>query len=66
MTPLDRPVSRSVNFGRGAVTVTLEIIGDIPLIRFRDKGVRTTFDLPLSAVYVQAVGRTIAQRKAKP
>lgn len=46
--------------------MTLEIIGDIPLIRFRDKGVRTTFDLPLSAVYVQAVGRTIAQRKAKP
>lgn len=63
MTSLDKPVSRMVDFGRGPVCVTLTSAGDVPVIRFRDKGRHVTFDLPLSAAYVQAVGRAVNRRK---
>lgn len=66
MTPLDRPVSRVVDLGRGPVTVTLTTAGDVPVIRFREKGRHTSFDLPLATAFVQAVGRAVAQRKDKP
>jgi hypothetical protein len=65
-TPCDRPVIRKVDFGRGPVWVTLTSAGDVPIIRFRDKGRREYFALPLAAVYVQAVGRAVARRKEKP
>jgi hypothetical protein len=63
MTPLDKPVTRSVDFGRGEVYVTLTSAGDVPVIRFREKRRRQSFDLPLAAAYVQAVGRAVARQK---
>lgn len=64
-TPLDKPVTRVVDFGRGAVSVTLTSAGDVPVIRFREKGRRVTFDLPLAAAFVEAVGRTLNTRRQR-
>lgn len=63
MTKLARSVTRMVDFGRGPVAVTLTTAGDIPIIRFREKGRHTTFDLPLAAAFVQAVGRAVSIKK---
>ena len=63
MTKLSKPVTRVVDFGRGPVAVTLQPDG---LITFREKGRRKVFAVPLSAAFVQAVGRAVtAERAAK-
>jgi hypothetical protein len=59
MTILNKPVTRIVDLGRGPVAVTLTTAGDVPVIRFREKGRRKTFDLPLAAAFVEAVGRSV-------
>ena len=61
MTALRKPVTRWVDFGRGPVAVTLDPSG---LITFREKGRRTVFAVPIGATFVQAVGRSLAARKA--
>ena len=63
MTQLERTVTRMVDFGRGPVAVSLTTAGDVPIIRFREKGRHKTFDLPLAAVFVQAVGRAINKER---
>ena len=61
MTPLRKPVTRWVDFGRGPVAVTLDPSG---LLTFREKGRRTTFAVPIGAAFVQAVGRSLAAKRA--
>lgn len=60
MTPLRKPVTRVIDFGRGPVAVTMHPDG---LLTFREKGRRTVFAVPIAAAFVQAVGRAVAARK---
>ena len=61
-TPLRKPVSRRVDLPRGPVVVTLLPEG---LVSFRERGRRTSFTLPLSAVFLRAVDAEIARKKAE-
>lgn len=61
MTPLRRPVTRVVDFGRGPVAVTMDPSG---LFTFRHKRGRTVYAVPIGAAYVNAVARAVALRKA--
>lgn len=61
MTPLNKPVTRVVDFGRGPMAITLHPAG---LITFRKKGTRTMYAVPIGATFVQAVGRYLAEKKA--
>ena len=61
MTPLRKPVTRVVDFGRGPVAVTLWPSG---LITFREKGRRAVYAAPLSRVFIQAVDAAVSARRA--
>jgi hypothetical protein len=61
MTTLRKPVTRVIDFGRGPVAVTMDPSG---LITFREKGRRTVFAVPMGATFVQAVGRSLAAKRA--
>jgi hypothetical protein len=62
VTPLRKPVTRQVDFGRGPVAVTLDPSG---LITFRERRRRTVFAIPIGAAFVSAVGWALATKRAK-
>ena len=61
MTPLRKPVTRVMDFGRGPVAITMHPDG---LLTFREKGRRKVFAIPIAAAFVQAIARALAAEKA--
>lgn len=62
MTPLTKPVTRRVDFGRGKIAVTLTPDN---LITFRYHKGRKVFAISIGEAFVKAVAKSVPARKRR-